>query len=86
MRIRDALTFDDVLLQPQRSAVVPLDTKTNTRISRTLSVGIPLMSAAMDTVTEAPMAITLAQAGGAGVIHESRNAWTHDGTYEKRPP
>jgi IMP dehydrogenase len=71
MRIRDALTFDDVLLQPQRSDVVPLDTKTHTRISRTLSVGIPLMSAAMDTVTEAPMAITMAQAGGIGVIHKN---------------
>jgi len=71
MRIRDALTFDDVLLQPQRSDVVPLDTQTHTRISRTLSVGIPLMSAAMDTVTEAPMAITMAQAGGIGVIHKN---------------
>ncbi|MEC8037443.1 MAG: IMP dehydrogenase, partial [Pseudomonadota bacterium] len=64
MRIRDALTFDDVLLQPQRSEVVPLETQTSTRISRSISVGIPLMSAAMDTVTEAPMAITMAQAGG----------------------
>ena len=71
MRIRDALTFDDVLLQPQRSDVVPLDTKTHTRISRTLSVGIPLMSAAMDTVAGAPMAITMAQAGGIGVIHKN---------------
>ena len=71
MRIRDALTFDDVLLQPQRSDVVPLDTQTHTRISRKLSVGIPLMSAAMDTVTEAPMAITMAQAGGIGVIHKN---------------
>ncbi|HCH99959.1 MAG TPA: IMP dehydrogenase, partial [Alphaproteobacteria bacterium] len=52
MKIRDALTFDDVLLQPQRSEVVPLETQTSTRISRSISVGIPLMSAAMDTVTE----------------------------------
>ena len=71
MRIRDALTFDDVLLQPQRSEVVPLETQTSTRISRSISVGIPLMSAAMDTVTEAPMAITMAQAGGIGVVHKN---------------
>jgi IMP dehydrogenase len=71
MQIRDALTFDDVLLEPAESRILPNQTNTRTRLTQTIELGIPLMSAAMDTVTEAEMAITLAQAGGIGVIHKN---------------
>ncbi len=68
---REALTFDDVLLQPAESAVLPTQTDTRTRVTRTLEIGIPLISAAMDTVTESAMAIAMAQTGGLGVIHRN---------------
>jgi len=68
---REALTFDDVLLQPAESAVLPTQTDTRTRATRTLEIGIPLISAAMDTVTESAMAIAMAQSGGLGVIHRN---------------
>jgi IMP dehydrogenase len=71
MQIREALTFDDVLLTPQRSLVLPNATDTRTRLTRTVELGIPLLSAAMDTVTEAPLAIAMAQAGGLGVVHKN---------------
>jgi len=71
MDIREALTFDDVLLEPAASVVLPADVGTATRLTRSIALGIPLMSSAMDTVTEAPMAIGLAQAGGMGVIHKN---------------
>ncbi len=71
MRIRDALTFDDVLLVPAASAVLPAQVDTRTRVTRTIELGIPLMSAAMDTVTEHTMAIAMAQAGGMGVVHKN---------------
>jgi IMP dehydrogenase len=71
MQIREALTFDDVLLTPARSAFLPNDTDTRTRLTRRVELGIPLLSAAMDTVTEAPLAIAMAQAGGLGVVHRS---------------
>ena len=71
MDIREALTFDDVLLEPAESRILPSQAITRTRLTRTIELGIPLMSAAMDTVTEAEMAITLAQAGGIGVIHKN---------------
>jgi IMP dehydrogenase len=74
MQIQEALTFDDVLLKPAASAVLPNQTDTHTRLTRTIELGIPLMSAAMDTVTEAPMAIAMAQAGGIGVIHKNLDA------------
>lgn len=67
--IPEALTFDDVLLQPGRSAVLPAETETGTRITRSIRLGIPLVSAAMDTVTEHKLAIAMAQAGGIGVLH-----------------
>ncbi|MDB5397406.1 MAG: inosine-5-monophosphate dehydrogenase [Rhodospirillales bacterium] len=71
MPIRDAFTFDDVLLVPQASSVLPTEANTETRFTRTIKLGIPLVSAAMDTVTESKLAIALAQAGGMGVIHRN---------------
>src|SRR5580704_16146794 len=68
---REALTFDDVLLVPAASSVLPADVDTATRLTRTITLGIPLISAAMDTVTESGLAIALAQAGGMGVIHRN---------------
>jgi IMP dehydrogenase len=76
MQIQEALTFDDVLLKPAASSVLPYQTDTRTRLTRTIELRIPLMSAAMDTVTEAPMAIAMAQAGGIGVIHKNFDAET----------
>ncbi|MBV9859837.1 MAG: IMP dehydrogenase [Alphaproteobacteria bacterium] len=71
MEIRQALTFDDVMLVPAASGIVPGDTDTRTRITREIELGIPLISAAMDTVTESALAIAMAQAGGLGVIHRN---------------
>jgi IMP dehydrogenase len=66
-----ALTFDDVLLVPQHSTVLPSQVDVSTRVTRNVALSIPLLSAAMDTVTEANMAIALAQLGGLGVIHKN---------------
>jgi IMP dehydrogenase len=74
MEIREALTFDDVLLVPAASSVLPSDADTSTRITREVRLNIPLLSSAMDTVTEARMAIAMAQAGGIGVIHRNLDA------------
>ncbi len=71
MKIRDAFTFDDVLLEPARSAVLPADTDITTRLTQSIHLQIPLMSAAMDTVTEHRLAIAMAQAGGIGVVHKN---------------
>ena len=71
MELRQALTFDDVLLEPGESAVLPNQTDTRTRLTRSIELGIPLVSSAMDTVTEGRLAIALAQAGGIGVIHKN---------------
>lgn len=71
MEIREALTFDDVLLVPAASVVLPADADTRTRVTAGIQLNIPLMSSAMDTVTEAEMAIAMAQAGGLGVIHRN---------------
>lgn len=67
----EALTFDDVLMMPGHSEVLPAETSVATRVTRDLSLNIPILSAAMDTVTEAPLAIAMAQAGGIGVIHRN---------------
>jgi IMP dehydrogenase len=69
--IAEAYAFDDVLLVPGYSQVLPNETDLRTRLSREIALNIPLISAAMDTVTEAPMAIAMAQAGGIGVIHKN---------------
>ncbi len=71
MEIREALTFDDVLLEPAASAILPTAADTRTRLTRSIELGIPLLSSAMDTVTESRMAITMAQSGGLGVIHKN---------------
>ena len=69
--VRKALTFDDVLLVPAHSLVVPRDVSLQTRLTRTIMLNIPLLSAAMDTVTDARLAIAMAQEGGLGVIHKN---------------
>ncbi|MER2508159.1 IMP dehydrogenase [Amaricoccus sp.] len=71
MELREALTFDDVLLVPGASDVLPAAADTRTHLTRSIALNIPLISAAMDTVTEARMAIAMAQAGGLGVIHRN---------------
>ena len=69
--IREGLTFDDVLLQPARSGVLPANADTKTFLTRRISLNIPIVSAAMDTVTESHLAIALAQQGGMGIIHRN---------------
>lgn len=69
--IKQALTFDDVLLTPARSSVLPRDVQLSTQLTKDIRLGIPLLSAAMDTVTEARMAICLAQEGGLSVMHKN---------------
>src|SRR5689334_20177065 len=70
-RIDEALAFDDVLLVPGYSQVLPSATDTRTRLTRTIPLNVPIISAAMDTVTESAMAIAMAQQGGIGVIHKN---------------
>ena len=72
MRIaKEALTFDDVLLQPGYSEVLPREVDLSTSLTREIRLNIPLLSAAMDTVTESRLAIALAQAGGVGIVHKN---------------
>ena len=72
--VQEALTFDDVLLLPAHSTVLPRDVSLQTQLTREIGLNIPLLSAAMDTVTESRLAITLAQEGGIGIIHKNMNA------------
>ena len=72
--LQKALTFDDVLLVPAFSDILPKDTSLKTRLSRNISLNIPLLSAAMDTVTEARLAIAMAQEGGIGIVHKNLTA------------
>ncbi len=79
--IKDSLTFDDVTLIPQYSSVLPNNTITECKLSKSLNLQIPLISSAMDTVTESKMSIALSKAGGIGVIHRNlsikkqKNVW-----------
>ena len=68
---KQAFTFDDVLLVPQKSSVLPRDVNLKTRLTNKIELNIPILSAAMDTVTESEMAIALARTGGIGVIHKN---------------
>src|SRR6184192_4796119 len=68
---REGLTFDDVLIVPAASSVLPRDVSTQTHLTRTITINIPIISAAMDTVTEGKLAIALAREGGMGVIHRN---------------
>src|SRR5437870_13616349 len=69
--LHDGITFDDVLLIPARSDFVPAEADTHTKLTRAIELNIPLISAPMDTVTEAALAIALAQEGGIGIIHKN---------------
>src|SRR4026207_1099524 len=69
--VTTALTFDDVLLVPQHSTLVPSQVDVSTRLTRNIKVNVPLLSAAMDTVTESGLAIAMAQQGGIGIIHKN---------------
>ena len=72
--IDEALTFDDVLLVPAHSNVVPKDVDLSTRLTRDIALKVPFVSAAMDTVTEARLAITMALEGGVGIVHKNMTA------------
>ena len=69
--VKEGLTFDDVLLIPGRSEVLPKEVDLTTNLTKTIKLNIPLMSAAMDTVTEARLAIAIAREGGIGIIHKN---------------
>src|SRR3569623_3487052 len=72
--VEEALTFDDVLLVPAHSTVLPREVELKTQLTREISLNIPLVSAAMDTVTEARLAIALAQEGGIGIVDKNMSA------------
>jgi IMP dehydrogenase len=82
-RIREALTFDDVLLVPAHSSVLPGKVDTRTRLTREIPLNIPLVSAAMDTVTESHLAIALAQEGGIGIVHKNMSIDDQVGEVDK---
>src|ERR671929_403356 len=69
--LTEGLTFDDVLLEPARSEVIPAEVDTRTCLTRDIALNIPIVSAAMDTVTESHLAIALAQQGGIGIVHRN---------------
>src|SRR5829696_7869744 len=81
--IPEGLTFDDVILQPARSAVLPNQADTRTTVTRKISLNIPILSAAMDTVTESHLAIALAQQGGIGIIHRNMTIERQVGEVDK---
>ena len=75
--VSEALTFDDVLLVPAHSEVLPKEVELSTQLTRELKLHTPLLSSAMDTVTEARLAITMAQEGGIGIIHKNMSIADH---------
>src|SRR5207244_12631366 len=79
----DAYTFDDVLIGPLKSDVLPTEARTNTRLTNRIELNVPIISAAMDTVTEAPLAIALAQQGGIGIIHKNMSIEKQAGEVDK---
>src|SRR6201994_2404324 len=81
--VPEALTFDDVLLVPAYSEVVPTQVSTQTHLTRNITLSTPLMSAAMDTVTEARLAIAMAQQGGLGVVHRNLSIEQQAGEIDK---
>src|SRR5678810_1477919 len=81
--VADGITFDDVLLIPSYSDFVPSDADTRTKLTRNVELNIPLVSAPMDTVTEAALAIALAQEGGIGIIHKNLSAEKQNRKKEK---
>src|SRR5207237_3262573 len=81
--VPEALTFDDVLLLPARSDVVPANADTRTQLSRNIALNIPVISAAMDTVTESRLAIAMAQQGGIGIIHRNLSIELQAGEVDK---
>ena len=81
--VLEALTFDDVLLVPAYSDVVPAQVSTQTKLTRNITLNTPLMSAAMDTVTESRLAIAIAQQGGLGVVHRNLTIEQQAGEIDK---
>ncbi len=80
---KPALTYDDVLIRPAYSENLPSETNTESQFSKNIKLNIPIVSAAMDTVTEAPSAIVLAEEGGIGVIHKNLTAYRQAEEVEK---
>ena len=74
LRVPEALTFDDVLLRPKESRMEPDEADTATRVSKGVGLNVPVLTAAMDTVTESDMAIAMARQGGLGVLHRNMDA------------
>src|SRR6056297_1351473 len=83
LRVPEALTFDDVLLRPKESRVEPDEADTATRVSKTVELNVPVLTAAMDTVTESDMAIAMARQGGLGVLHRNMDADQMAGEIER---
>ena len=71
MKFKNGLTFDDVLLEPQESSILPRDVDISSRLTSSIKLNMPIISAAMDTVTESKMAIAMAREGGMGIIHKN---------------